>query len=55
MHNRNELRLPNFKSDFGRTTIFHNGVKMFNEMPIETSIMKFRKMLLNYAKANVQY
>lgn len=59
MHNRNtrsrnELRLPKFKSDFGRKNIFYNGVKMYNDLPIEmkneTNLNKFKKLLLSYVK-----
>lgn len=54
---RNEIRLPNFKSDFARRNLFYNGVKLFNELPIvmknETSLAKFKKLLLNHIRSNV--
>lgn len=54
---RNELRLPNFKSDLGRKSLFYNGVKMYNElsneMKNESNVNKFRQQLLNYVKENV--
>lgn len=31
----NELRVPNYKYETTRNNIFHYGMKMFNELPIE--------------------
>lgn len=55
--NRNELRLPDINSELARSTIFYNGIKMFNEMPPvlrnEKSIRKFKTLLDKYIREKI--
>lgn len=55
--NREELRLPNIKTEFARKTIFYNGIKMFNQLPSEirkqTQLNMFKKMVKNFVMENI--
>lgn len=55
--NRQELRLPNLKTELARKSIFYNGIKMFNELPSEirrqTELYSFKRMVKAYVLENV--
>lgn len=50
--NKNEIRLPNLRSEFARKSIFYNGLKLYNDLPSalknETNINSFKRLLIQY-------
>lgn len=52
----NELRLPNFKFEKSRKNLFYNGIKLFNELPMDIkkaeTLSKFKKNCKMYVMNN---
>lgn len=55
--NNRELRLPKYKTEKRKKSIFYEGIKMFNELPKETkqatNLCKFKRLCKDFIKSRV--